>query len=106
MTADGIGVAGDYGSLATYADAAHYDRRYRLRKQDVAWYVARAAALGGPILECGVGSGRIALALARAGHDVVGVDLSAPMLTRLTQRLQQESATIRARLQVDRKSVV
>ena len=35
---------------------------------------------GGPVLELGVGTGRIAIPIAAAGISVVGVDLSAGML--------------------------
>jgi ubiquinone/menaquinone biosynthesis C-methylase UbiE len=38
-----------------------------------------------PVLETGVGTGRIALALNRAGVDMFGTDLSGPMLRRLVQ---------------------
>ncbi|HET9733165.1 MAG TPA: class I SAM-dependent methyltransferase [Acidimicrobiales bacterium] len=41
----------------------------------------------GPILEIGVGTGVVALGLARRGRNVVGVDLSFPMLTRARDRL-------------------
>lgn len=40
----------------------------------------------GRVLEVGVGTGRIALPLAGAGVDVVGVDLSLPMLGRLVEK--------------------
>ena len=48
--------------------------------EDVKFYVAQAKRSGGPVLELGVGSGRIAVPVAAAGIDVVGVDLSAGML--------------------------
>lgn len=41
----------------------------------------------GPLLEVGVGTGLVAAALAELGRDVVGVDLSVPMLTRAAARL-------------------
>ena len=41
----------------------------------------------GPVLEVGVGTGVIALALGGHGHPVVGVDLSFPMLARARDRL-------------------
>ena len=41
------------------------------------------AAAPGPALEIGVGTGRVALPLGQAGYQLVGVDLSAPMLERL-----------------------
>ena len=41
------------------------------------------AAGGGPVLELGVGTGRLALPLAAAGLEVTGIDVSAAMLDRL-----------------------
>ena len=43
----------------------------------------RDMADGGPVLELGVGTGRLALPLAEAGIPTWGVDASAPMLARL-----------------------
>jgi SAM-dependent methyltransferase len=48
--------------------------------EDVPFYVEEAVHSGGPVLELGVGTGRIAVPIAAAGIDVVGVDLSAGML--------------------------
>jgi SAM-dependent methyltransferase len=48
--------------------------------EDVPFYVEEAVRSGGPVLELGVGTGRIAVPIAAAGIDVVGVDLSAGML--------------------------
>jgi SAM-dependent methyltransferase len=47
---------------------------------DVEFYRRLARRTGGPILELGCGTGRVALPLARDGHEVVGLDLSMPML--------------------------
>jgi SAM-dependent methyltransferase len=47
---------------------------------DVAFYRQLARETGGPILDVGCGTGRVAIPLANDGHEVVGVDLSAPML--------------------------
>jgi ubiquinone/menaquinone biosynthesis C-methylase UbiE len=41
----------------------------------------------GPILEVGVGTGIVALGLVRRGRQVVGLDISAPMLLRAQKRL-------------------
>jgi len=41
---------------------------------------------GGPILELGCGTGRVALHLARRGHEVVGLDLEAALLAALEER--------------------
>ena len=47
---------------------------------DAEFYVEQARRWGGPVLDLGCGTGRIAIALAEKGFDVVGLDLSAPML--------------------------
>jgi SAM-dependent methyltransferase len=49
---------------------------------DLDVYLALARRTGGPILELGAGTGRLTLALARAGHDVTAVDLDPAMLDR------------------------
>ena len=41
----------------------------------------------GTVLEIGLGTGVVALGLARRGRDVVGLDISAPMLARAKERL-------------------
>jgi SAM-dependent methyltransferase len=76
----------DRGSREHYDDPDYYDRTYRARRDDVEFYRATARRLGAPVLELGVGSGRVALALAEDGHEVVGLDPSAPMLARAKER--------------------
>jgi SAM-dependent methyltransferase len=58
-----------------------YDPWSRSVIEDVDFYVAEAlAAGGGPVVELGVGTGRIALPIASAGVRVIGVDSSEGML--------------------------
>jgi SAM-dependent methyltransferase len=54
----------------------------------------RDLADGGPVLELGIGTGRLALPLAALGVEVHGVDSSAAMLDRL--RAKPEGATVHA----------
>src|SRR5262245_4001762 len=49
--------------------------------EDVDFYVEEAVRSGGPVLELGVGTGRIAVPIARAGVRIVGVDSSVGMLS-------------------------
>ncbi len=42
------------------------------RKQDVAFYLAQAAASRGPVLELGCGTGRIAIPVAESGLHITG----------------------------------
>jgi SAM-dependent methyltransferase len=48
--------------------------------EDISFYVAEALAAGGPVVELGVGTGRIAIPTAMAGVHVIGVDSSPGML--------------------------
>ena len=52
----------------------------------------------GRVLEYGVGNGRIALPMARAGVEVVGIDHSKPMVDALRLRLRGEPAEVRGRV--------
>jgi SAM-dependent methyltransferase len=90
------------GTTAHYEDPAYYTKTYRGRLDDVRYYVDLAARRGGPVLELGCGNGRIAIPLARAGVEVTGVDLSAPMLADLRARLADEPVAVRSRVAVRR----
>lgn len=57
-----------------------YDPWVRSVVEDVQFYLEEALASGGPVLELGIGTGRIAIPAASWGLEVVGVDLSAGML--------------------------
>ncbi|HEY8646950.1 MAG TPA: class I SAM-dependent methyltransferase, partial [Gaiellaceae bacterium] len=56
--------------------------------EDVPFYVEEAVRSGGPMLELGVGTGRIAVPAAAAGISVVGVDTSAGMLEVARERAE------------------
>ena len=43
------------------------------------------SAEAGPVLDVGAGAGRVALDLARAGHDVTALDLDAELLAELAR---------------------
>jgi SAM-dependent methyltransferase len=86
------------GSRAHYADPVYYTSTYRRRIDDVQFYVALATASRGPVLEYGIGNGRIALPIARHGVSVTGVDHSPEMLGDLCARLRAEPDDVRARL--------
>jgi SAM-dependent methyltransferase len=66
-----------YGPIARYYD---WDPEAGGFEEDLTLYESLAAEAGGPVLELACGSGRIALHLARLGHDVTGLDISAAML--------------------------
>jgi len=60
--------------------ASIYDPWSRSVTEDVDFYVEQALAAGGPVVELAVGTGRIAVPIALAGVEVIGVDSSPAML--------------------------
>lgn len=93
-----FGAAADDGAREHYADPAYYSKTYKDRRHDVDYYVRLARESKGPVLEYGVGNGRIAQHVARAGIEVYGVDLSRPMLDDFQDRLKNEPKQVRARV--------
>ncbi len=82
-------------TLDEYADdelAALYDLQYADWTDDLPFYEAFARRGELASLELMVGTGRVAMQLARSGHHVVGIDNSLAMLTRLEAQLDQETA--------------
>ena len=65
---------------------------------DVAFYSRVARETGGSVLELGCGTGRITLALAEAGHEMTGLDLSEGMLTVARRKAAALPAETRQRL--------
>ena len=62
---------------------------------DVEWFGGLARRTGGPILELGCGTGRIAVPIAQDGHHVVGLDQSAAMLERAERRARRANVEVR-----------
>jgi SAM-dependent methyltransferase len=77
-----------YDTFASEYDAIAelYDPWSRSVTEDIDFYVAEARKAGGPVVELGVGTGRIAVPVAAAGVPVIGVDSSAGMLEVCRQR--------------------
>jgi SAM-dependent methyltransferase len=66
--------------------------------EDVGFYVEEARAAGGPVLELGVGTGRIAIPIAADGIRVVGVDSSPGMLEVARERAALAGVQLDVRL--------
>ena len=88
-----------YEEYAFVADLYDHVGLYRDRP-DVRFYVEAATAAGSPVLEVGCGTGRVLIPTARAGVDIVGLDLSPHMLAICRQRLQEEPETVRGRVRL------
>lgn len=72
--------------LTAEEEAEHHARYYDLDFLDVSYdaelYQELAHEAGGPVLELGAGSGRVAVPLALAGHEVRAIDIDEAMLAR------------------------
>jgi SAM-dependent methyltransferase len=93
---------------AASVEAIWHDVECGAYSADLPLWVEIASQAGGPVLELGAGTGRVALRLAEAGLDVVALDLSAPLLDELRERAASRGLgleTVRAdarRLELDR----
>lgn len=83
-----------YNVTARYYDLEHG----QVAGNEWEFYRALADRQAGPILELGCGTGRVALPLARAGHSLTALDLSAPMLAEFRNTLARESAEVQERI--------
>ena len=82
-------------------DAEYYDASPVVTaRRDLPFYLTAASEQGGPILELGCGTGRIALGLAEAGHRTTGLDLSARMLARAAEKRAALPAAAQERVQL------
>jgi SAM-dependent methyltransferase len=83
-----------YSSSALHV--AIYDSMHAVTPggDDIGFFRSLAEQAGGPVLELGCGSGRVAIPLAEAGCNVVGIDRSTAMLARA--RAKAEAAGLEA----------
>ena len=75
-----------------------YDATASGVRGDIAFYRDLAVASGGPVIELGVGTGRIAIPTAVAGVQVIGIDLSPAMLAVARRRAADAGVEARLRL--------
>ena len=77
-----------------------YDLDLAVEPGDLDLYLALAGRTNQPIIELAVGTGRVALPLASAGHEVTGVDIDAAMLARARERTEAAGPDVAARLRL------
>jgi SAM-dependent methyltransferase len=82
------------------AIAELYDPWSRSVTEDVGFYVAEARKAGGPVLELGVGTGRVAVPIAEKGVRVIGVDSSEAMLQACSLRARDAGVADRIDLRL------
>ena len=80
------------------AIARIYDPWSRSVTEDVPFYLEEARRAGGPVVELGIGTGRIAVPIAADGIRVIGVDSSSAMLEVCTERAALAGAVLDLRL--------
>ena len=81
-----------------YAPFYDWENARTLGRRDVPFWRNLAIHVGGPVLELGCGTGRIALPLGRAGVTLVGIDRSEAMLARARARVKRSSMAGRVQL--------
>lgn len=80
--------------LDLYEDAEFYDLEFSGRSHEVPFFLKHALAAGGPVLEVACGTGRITMPIARAGVDITGLDVSAPMIKQARKKSAAEGLEI------------
>jgi SAM-dependent methyltransferase len=84
----------DWGAIARIYDLEHP----AARGAELRFWDQQARETGGPVLELAAGTGRIAIALARKGRQVTGLELSEGMLERARGRTARLAPEAQARL--------
>jgi SAM-dependent methyltransferase len=83
-------------SRSFYADgglnAETYDVRTLGAPGEIDFYVARALAIGGPVLELASGTGRVTWPIARAGVPIVGLEIEGAMLRQAERKRELETS--------------
>ncbi|HJZ61399.1 MAG TPA: class I SAM-dependent methyltransferase [Miltoncostaeaceae bacterium] len=87
---DGLWVDEEYARAFTL-EHAHYE-------EDLALWRQLARSLGSPVLDLGAATGRVAIALARDGAEVIALDGSEPMVAELHRALAAEPAAVAGRV--------
>lgn len=76
------------------SDAEFYDLIHEAHMDDAGLWLSFAGRTDMPVLEVGTGTGRIALELARRGHQVTGIDPSPAMLRIARQAAEDEALDV------------
>ena len=78
-----------------------YDSVFSYVNEDIPFYVEEAVRSGGPVIELGCGTGRVAIPIALSGIDVVGLDSSSLMIKRARQKANQTEVSNLRLIQAD-----
>jgi SAM-dependent methyltransferase len=89
----------DLDCLPLYEDAQFYDLEFASRDLEIPFYRRWAKNAAEPILEVACGTGRLTLPIAEDGREIVGLDVSAPMLERAREKAARRGLSVRWVLQ-------
>jgi SAM-dependent methyltransferase len=92
-----MNAAQEQDNYASIAELYDHVTSYR-NLPDIALSAEAARETGGPELELGCGTGRVLIPTARAGVDIVGLDLSPGMLQVCRRRAAAEADIVRSRI--------
>ncbi len=84
--------------MAFESIARFYDIDDGRLSEDIPFHLGFARKTGGPVLDLGVGSGRLAIPIARLGIPVVGIDISGSMLAIGQRRINEQRLADRIHL--------
>jgi ubiquinone/menaquinone biosynthesis C-methylase UbiE len=95
-----------YGSEEEDPVVQYYDETLAIGDPaEIGWYLNKVQEFGGPVLDLGCGTGRIALEVACNGYTVVGVDRSEGMISLFKKKLLKESEQIQNRVSIHKGSI-
>lgn len=80
-------------------EASFYDVLYDYT-EDIPLYQEYARKAKGLVLECGCGTGRVAIPLARIGVNIMGIDTNEKMLAVAREKLEKEAPEVRQRIKL------
>lgn len=88
----------DEGRIAGYdVEATYYDYAWERLTVDSRFYARQLKGFR-KVLDCMCGTGRVTVALARAGFELEGIDSSSGMLRQARRRMRREPAPVRKRV--------
>ncbi len=99
-----MNTSGGYADFDFAAD--FYDHvAFAQERADLDFYIASANEFGGPVLELGCGTGRVLLPVARAGFEIVGLDIARNMLEICRARVLSEPEETQKRIELVHQSM-
>lgn len=95
-----------YGDKETDLVVKYYDIVFGINGEaELSWYLEKVRSFGGPVLDLGCGTGRLAILMAEEGYEVTGVDQSAGMLEHFKGKLVKLAADVRRKISMEKNNM-